>query len=64
MRKLIFPILFVLMIFGCREEDPAPFYEVIPVVEVTNALINDVEEIILDAYRDWTSDNVKNQVRS
>ena len=58
MRKLIFPILFVLMIFGCREEDPAPFYEVIPVVEVTNALFNDVEEIMLRTKLEVDGDSV------
>ena len=47
MRKLILAILLILVIFSCREEDPAPFYEVIPVVEVTNALFDDVEEIML-----------------
>jgi len=47
MRKLLFTILLVLIIFSCREEDPAPFYEVVPVVEVTNALFDDVEEIML-----------------
>ena len=42
------PILFVLMIFACKEEDPIPYYEVVPVVEVNNTFFDEVYNVRLN----------------
>lgn len=48
MKKFLITILFILMIFSCSEDNPAPYYEVLPVVEVYNPFFDDVEKIRLN----------------
>lgn len=50
--KIIFAIIFsslMILSIGCgKEDDPKPFYEVVPVVEVTNAFFNDIYKVRLN----------------
>lgn len=47
MKKLILFILLFMVVFSCSEETPPPFYEVIPVIEVTNPFFDDIKYVRL-----------------
>ena len=48
MRKLIIFTLLLLGMISCRKDSPAPYYEVVPVVEVYNPFFDNVEKIRLN----------------
>ena len=49
MKKILFLIIPLLFLFTkCREDDPIPFYEVVPVVEVNNAFFDEVYAVRLN----------------
>jgi hypothetical protein len=48
MRKLLLSMLLLFIItIGCKEEDPIPFYEVVPVVEINNAFFDEIYTVTL-----------------
>ena len=48
MKKILLFLLFFFAILSCREEDPIPFYEVVPVVEVNNTFFDEVHNVRLN----------------
>ena len=52
MKRFLIILIFIFAIFSCKEDDPAPYYEVVPVVEVFNAHFNDVYVIRLNTTLD------------
>jgi hypothetical protein len=48
MKKIIILLILIGLLFSCREDNPAPYYEVIPIVEVYNPFFDDVEKIRLN----------------
>lgn len=48
MKRFLFTILLIGVIFSCREESVVPFYEVVPVVEVNNAFFDEVYNVRLN----------------
>jgi len=47
MKKLIIFLLFFFIVISCKEEDPIPFYEVVPVVEINNAFFDEIHMVTL-----------------
>jgi len=46
---IILIVLFLaLMLFSCSKDDPIPYYEVVPVVEVSNAFFDEVDNVRLN----------------
>lgn len=48
MKKIIFTLLLSVLFLSCKEENPLPFYEVVPVVEVNNAFFDEVYSVRLN----------------
>lgn len=48
MKRIIIILLFIGLIFACKEEDPIPFYEVVPVVEINNAFFDEIYNVRLN----------------
>ena len=49
MKRLLLTLLLTIGLFiSCSKEDPIPFYEVVPVVEVNNAFFDEVYNVRLN----------------